>query len=425
MTPYNVHTHIFTMNNAPEHFLNLYLPDFLANAIGKITNTQPGAWLVKKILSFTGEAGKRYAGFLEIGKSRNQLEVFENLLRQYPNQDMKFVALTMYMEKCGAGESISGFEGQLEEILEVKRRYPDRLLIFMGVDPRWKNSGKELRDTVAAYFNKKIKINNQREVYPFAGLKMYPSTGFYPFDKNLKETFEWAAENGVPVLSHCYYKGGIYNNDESYLKYSINPRDPYNGQLYDKPVYIQEKSWKWIIGQKAAQNNRKTCSYFLEPEAYRSLMSYFDQQDKPLKLCLAHFGGAEEMLRSYKLMKVDKGSHYDSKLEPYGIERKNWFEQIREMMKTFKGLYTDISYTVCNQDVHPVIFGELKDAQVGSKILYGTDYYMTEQEKTEKQIFEEFNKAAVKEAGLKPGINAWEQLSTVNTAHFLSSKYYP
>ena len=53
----------------------------------------------------------------------------------------------------------------------------------MGIDPRWKYSGDELRDVVKGYFGKKIQVSSTRSVYPFVGLKIYPSMGFYGFDE--------------------------------------------------------------------------------------------------------------------------------------------------------------------------------------------------------------------------------------------------
>jgi hypothetical protein len=67
-----------------------------------------------------------------------------------------------------------------------------------------------------------------------------------PFDSKLTETFEWAADNGVPVLSHCNYLGGIYNNDKNYLRLALKPVDPLHGQPYNSPEY-QKKFQSWPL----------------------------------------------------------------------------------------------------------------------------------------------------------------------------------
>src|SRR4051812_13659937 len=122
MQYYNVHSHVFTMRNAPKRFLHLYLPDVAASLIDKITNTKAGTnAMIALLKAIPGNGVKRYASFLQIGKSADQLSVFETLMKQYDDPTIKFIVLTMYMEKCGADISETGFEGQLEEILAVKR----------------------------------------------------------------------------------------------------------------------------------------------------------------------------------------------------------------------------------------------------------------------------------------------------------------
>lgn len=274
MQYYNIHTHVFTMNNAPKKFLHLYLPAWMADAVDRITDLQPGSWIIQKLLeTFGGNGGKRYASFLRIGKSKSQLEVFRQLRDQYKDRTFKFIGLTMFMEECGAGGSASGYEGQLEEVIAIKRQFPDNLYIFLGVDPRWKQSGQELHDTVVSYFEKKIELADNKTIYPFIGLKLYPCMGFYPFDERLKETLTWAAENEVPVLSHCNYLGGIYNNDRGYIDTTISTKDPYNNnQIYPpNPITYQDKKslWDWLKGRQESGNNLNLCSYYMEPNAYR------------------------------------------------------------------------------------------------------------------------------------------------------------
>ena len=118
---YNAHSHVFTMRNAPKKFLHLYLPKVVADSVDTITDTKVGAWFMQLLLKrFGGNWGKRYASFLQIGKSKDQLSVFETLMAQYSDTTMKFVSLSMYMEKAGADVSETGFEGQLEELMMIK-----------------------------------------------------------------------------------------------------------------------------------------------------------------------------------------------------------------------------------------------------------------------------------------------------------------
>lgn len=421
---YNVHSHIFNVRNAPKKFLNLFLPDFAANLVDRITNTEAGSATFQFLLSkLGGNFGRRYSSFLKVGKSRNQREIFENLRRQYDDPHLKIVALTMYMEACGAGPTDTGYEGQLEGVLEVKKENPDNLLLFLGIDPRWKGTGQQLKETVERYFETKIQVNSQRTVYPFVGLKIYPSLGFYVFDEKLKETFEWAAENKVPVLSHCNYLGGIYNNDTEFVKGNLNPIDVYEGVRYSEtfgnnvnpPVPDQSSSIvQWALGRNQSNRNRNTCSYFLEPASFRSTLRYFENIGKPLKICLAHFGGDDHMLS-------------ESRNQPtgrlFGMLQQTWCAQIRDLIHEFpESVYTDVSFTVGNPDTHKIIFQDLKDPVLRERIMFGTDFFMTERVIPEKDDYATFKAAALKENF--NGKNAWEIVASENVESFLASTYY-
>jgi len=422
---YNVHSHIFNIRNAPKRFLNLFLPDFAASLVDRLTNTDTGSAMFQAILSrFGGNFGRRYASFLQVGKSRNQREIFENLKTQYDDPLLKIVALTMYMEKCGAGPTDTGYEGQLEGIIEIKRENPDNLLVFLGIDPRWKTTAKDLKETVERYFETKVRVSDERSEYPFVGLKIYPSLGFYAFDEKLKETFEWAAENGIPVLSHCSYLGGIYNNETEFVNESLDPIDIYSGKRYSKTFGSKstppspDQSFnplKWIFGQNDNNRNLNTCSYFLEPASYRSILEYFKEKEKPLKICLAHYGGDNHVL--------DEASNKSSgKL--FGMVQRNWCVQIKDLIRQYpKSLYTDISFTVGNPDTHPAFFKDLTDPVLKDRMMFGTDFFLTERLLPEKDDYTTFKKAAL--AQTIGSTNAWEIMASKNVESFLASKYYP
>jgi hypothetical protein len=72
---------------------------------------------------------------------------------------------------------------------EALHRYPDRLSVFAGIDPRRGQAGLKL-------FRKGI------EEYGFSGLKLYPPCGFDLDDKQLYPFYEICNEYRLPVLSH-------------------------------------------------------------------------------------------------------------------------------------------------------------------------------------------------------------------------------
>lgn len=415
----NSHTHIFTMNNAPDGFLKLYLPAPVAGIVDKFTNTQVGSSLIGWLAGFNKGLLKRYATFLQIGKSKNQIEVFEDLMSRYANESIDFVALTLNMENLGVGKSISGFEGQLEEIIDIKRKYPERILPFFGLDPRWLN-GNGIKDKIESYFTTKINIGGS-EVFPFQGLKIYPSTGFYVFDERLKDTLEWAADNGVPVMAHTYYLGGIFNYDKNYITNNLNPYDPYTKSRYSVPKFIEERGSLFgrLLRTQATKNCKYSCSYFLDPNSYTSVLDYF--KDRNLKICLAHFSGVAQ-IKASKGMKSDK-----EQTPPYGTTNKNWYDLIREMLLKYPNLYTDISYDVAeavdsdNNFLYQEFCDEL-NKEYGDRILFGTDYFMTEKDNLEQDSVAKF-RAFANTKILNNGNTMWDQMAKINPRNYLKSNF--
>jgi uncharacterized protein len=71
---------------------------------------------------------------------------------------------------------------------EIVRRYPDRLIAFASVDPR--------RPDALEIFTACI------EQWGMKGLKLHPSAGFYPNQKEVYPLLEKACHYGVPVIIH-------------------------------------------------------------------------------------------------------------------------------------------------------------------------------------------------------------------------------
>ena len=243
---------------------------------------------------------------------------------------------------------------------------------------------------------------------------------FYPFNERLKETLTWAAENEVPVLSHCNYLGGIYNNDRGYIDTTINAKDPYNNnQVYPpNPITYQDKKsfWDWLKGRQESGNNLNLCSYYMEPNAYRSLLTYFrDIRKTPLKLCLAHYGGGNQIYT-----KIHPANRPKEELTPYGVLQKNWYDQASAMMQEFPSLYTDIAYALHDEKIHDELLNDIVDPDIENRVMFGTDFFLTEREGPEMQTYQTFRDKALKTAYGK----AWDLAANSSIEKFLSSKYF-
>ncbi|MET8039335.1 amidohydrolase family protein [Micromonospora sp. NPDC005215] len=71
----------------------------------------------------------------------------------------------------------------------VCARHPGRFRVLWGVDPRAGTQGVELFERYVTE-------------YGFAGMKLYPLTGYSPSDRRLYPYFEVCAALGLPVLTH-------------------------------------------------------------------------------------------------------------------------------------------------------------------------------------------------------------------------------
>jgi len=94
-----------------------------------------------------------------------------------------------------------------------------------------------------------------------------------------------------------------------------------------------------------------------------------------LRVCLAHFGGDADWRRY-----IDEG------IDPRDPEarRRNWLAAILDMLRSgaYPGLWTDISYTIFNfEDNLPFLRVFLTDERIAARVLFGSDYYMTRQER--------------------------------------------
>ena len=73
-------------------------------------------------------------------------------------------------------------------VADAADQYPDRLIAFMGVDPRRKNAVGLLEKGIQEWGMK--------------GLKLYPPCGFYPNEKVVTPLWEKANELEIPVMVH-------------------------------------------------------------------------------------------------------------------------------------------------------------------------------------------------------------------------------
>lgn len=228
------------------------------------------------------------------------------------------------------GAKKRGFERQYDDIKVLKQnpKYKDRIMPFLGVDPRRYNI-KEYLPEVG-----KDKL--------FAGIKVYPPNGFSPMDKVLvgkDSIFEYCSENQIPIVSHCSYGGFATPAKVIDINSMIIPEGKDKPEVFDgKYVFktgIRDGFNNMVLERARVLNN---------PLLWEEVLKQYPN----LMLVLAHFGS---------------GSH-------------EWQANILRMMKKYPNLYTDVSCMSAPDNLKRVKTIYDSNPEIQDKILYGSDYFL-------------------------------------------------
>ncbi len=338
-TIHNCHTHIFTSDHVPDRVLPL-------GAVGWLQQ-ENSAKRLRKVLKFIdpltsawyrtfGDPSRtgllsRFGSMLELSDCRTHDEIFERLALQYPT-GTRFVALSIDMDYMGAGVAKKPFLEQIKELAALKQKIGDRLIPFIGIDPRREN----LLGLVKEYI----------DTHKFGGLKLYPSLGFFPNDPRLYPVYEFAIERNLPIMTHCG-RGGLH--------------------FHGEPQHTTNLEGEPLVGR----SNTEFAWNYTNPQAYVRLLEDFNN----LKLCFGHFGGHEDW-KTY-LRDHQRG------LEPH---QQSWGSQIMNLMHKYQNVWTDISYTAAARELHPLIKVLINDPKIGDRILFGSDFFVVRAESSEREF---------------------------------------
>jgi len=388
-------------------------------------------FILKKIWSFLsilpGPDSRALAmRYLSIGRFafyQHQQNVFERLQHQYPTGS-GFVLLPMDMEFMEAGPLRKGFsyQKQMEELLEIKYNHSQTAFPFVFVDPR-----RLVADP--NYFKFKVSrgkieiqdcfIKEYIEDHKFSGFKIYPALGYYPFDEKLLPLWKYAADNCLPILTHCirgtiFYRGKKKKEWDSHPVFEQVLRE---GEL--TPLMLTE-----VKNKDFANNFTHPLNYLclLEERLLRKLVSKaednrihtlfgFTNDDTPLafdlkhlKLCFGHFGGNDEWQRFEELDRDDYSSQLIRK-PTYGIDflrnskgkpspgklaqlwrNADWYTIICSLMLQYPNVYADLSYILYDPGIQPLLKQTLLNPSLQSKVLFGTDFYVVRNHKSDKSL---------------------------------------
>lgn len=164
----------------------------------------------------------------------------------------------------------------------------------------------------------------------FKGVKIYPPLGYRPNDPVLmKKIYPYCLKKNLPVMTHCS-RGGVRHKSEP----------------------------------------TATTTGYADPDNCVSIMEKFPK----LRFCLGHFGGQDDWEKYLSDEWHDNSSPTD----------KSWLAKIIDIVGSGKypNLFVDISYTIFSfKENASLLKVLLQNPNFRMQVLFGSDFYMAEQEK--------------------------------------------
>ncbi|MNK09812.1 Amidohydrolase [compost metagenome] len=419
-------------------------------------------FILKKLGSFfkalPGPKSKELIGrYLNIGRFafyRKQARILGRLKDQYP-QGTGFVILPMDMEYMEAGKLKKGYryEDQMAELKKIKanRAHKDDVFPFVFADPRRivEQGKKQLDYTVK---NGTVTLNDcfireYIEENQFSGFKIYPALGYYPFDEALLPLWKYAADNGLPIMTHCI-RGTIFFRGNKKKEWDTHPVfEQAGGNGTYEPLLLMEIQNRDFINNFTHPLNflcllnesmlRKLVGKAKDPRI-RELFGYTGPETEMhynlshLKVCFGHFGGDDEWNRflemdrynyanqviqfpdtGIRFLKGANGKPVPGKLEQIW-KYADWYSIICSLMLQYPNVYADLSYIIHSPGIQPLLKHTLMNPGLKERVLYGTDFYVVRNHKSEKNMLAETVDHLLDQE--------FDQIARINPVHFLKNK---
>lgn len=359
---HNCHVHIFNIDHIPKYFISPFIPT---------------SWIKNKRLAnffyklFRNKLN-RYSAFFYSALQDNQEGLLNELQGYYPT-NTRFAPLSIDFEYMGAGQPIKSYEKQLKElaILKAHPDYKDVIFPFICVDPRRPNIYELVRHYI--------------ENHQFTGIKMYPAIGYFPNDKRLYKIYEYAEVNEIPITTHCIPKN----------------KNHYRGEI--KPEWYKQAESMAAFDPEEAKTMYDFAQYLGHPYWWKQVLDDFPE----LKINLGHFGGNTEW---------DK--YLDSPSNRNQPHLESWYRMIRRLIEEprFKNVYADISFTVHDPRLYPILKNLLNTENTKDFVLFGSDFYMMQKDYRERRF-------SMDVRGYLDDAVYW-QLVEANAKRFLSNRFH-
>jgi predicted TIM-barrel fold metal-dependent hydrolase len=376
----------------------------------------------KKTLQFLS----RYISIGRFAYYKNASRIFTAMKNQYEAKT-GFVILPMDMAFMGAGQVREGgnYENQMLQLNKLSKRNSSHQIIypFVFVDARRTHVGEQVflnwttsngTVTLGNCFIKDY-IENKN----FSGFKMYPALGYYPFDKNLLALWKYAADNGIPIMTHCI-RGTIFYRGRKKKEWDTHPifKEVKSAGVYQSLLLPQLRNEDFSVNFTHPLNylclleevllrkvvEQTNDASIQELFGYSNSVTPLQYNLNHLKICFGHFGGEEEWQKYFEsdrdyftsqlVTKPNEGIEFiknNSLQLSYGtLERLwkevDWYSLIRSMMLQKENVYADISYIIHKKSIIPLLKATLQHEKLRQRVLFGTDFYVVRNHNSEKEM---------------------------------------
>ena len=364
---------------------------------------------------------------------KEQKRILTRLVRQYPSKSL-FVILPMDMEFMGAGKmrNKSTYTAQMEELaaIQTNRNF---ILPFIFVDPRRMEQGtitnnkekffdysiKEERGLNRVVLSETTFIKKYIEYEKFCGFKIYPALGYYPFDERLLPLWKYAADNNIPIMTHCikgtiFYRGAkkkSWNTHKIFKEgsekrgfkplllpqrknkdFTLNFTHPLNYLCLLEEIFLRE-----LISQSEDDKLKKLFGFL---DINTPLKSNLNN----LKICFGHFGGEDQW---DKYFEGDRNNYVQQIIKEPNIgidfmnnkgqvfshdklsqiwESADWYSIICSLMLQYENVFADVSYILHESKIQALLKETLDHEILGKRVVFGTDFYVVRNHNSDKEL---------------------------------------
>ena len=389
---------------------------FVLRKSWKLVSSLPGEQTMRLL--------QRYVNLGRFSFHEKQSTILGRLMRQY-EAGTQFVILPMDMDHMGAGAAPVPYRQQLEELAKLKRKKELRDVIhpFVFADPRRMAQEPD-------YFRYRVEngkvvledclLKTYLEGDGFGGIKIYPALGYFPFDEKLLPLYKYAADNGIPVMTHCI-KGTIFYRGKKEKAWDQHPvfKQAMGHQAYEPLLLPQKKNIDFTLNfthplnylcllhetllQELVAKSADTLLH--QAFGYNAAAGAMQYNLRHLKLCFGHFGGEDQWERFFEhdrenfaarlFTHPDRGLEFLTGDDGHPTPGKpelvwkwvDWYTIICSLMLQYDHVYADISYILHDGEaVFPLLKQTLQHKKLRERVLYGTDFYVVRNHKSDKNL---------------------------------------